>query len=567
VGVRKKTSILAFANKIRKNLISMNLKYSALGFVAAIFSLSLTAQVSPQRPGCGTKAPSEQWDAWFNSKVEEYKATKSRPQTAPVTMVIPVIVHVIHGGESIATFPNISGAQIRSQIKVMNDDFAAKGYNIGALAATGFSAVGAANTNISFCLAQFDPDGNALAEPGIDRVNYNTQNWQNPNIPGSANNFQNFMDGTVKPATIWNPIYYFNIWVSDINPTAYLLGYATFPSQSGLSGLTSNLGGPFSDGIWIWSKAFGNLGSLDPTYNRGRTAVHETGHWLGLRHIGGDPNAAAGDCNATDYCADTPPQKGGFGGGSNGQNFGAPSYPLHVNVCGSPYGDMFMNFMDYSDDAVLSMFTPDQNDRIQAAMLNGGFRNQLSASSATQCIGIPTVYFGDVQSGCVQGGSALDFQTDAAAGTSYTWSAEPPAGVVFMPTANSASPSITFPTSGTYTVKVMSSNTIGVSTSTTEVEAQLCTGISKNGSAAKALNIWPNPSSTQFFIELSGSFLVRAIDVRIYNVVGEEMNQVKFEQVSGKQISVNTTELPDGIYFVTVANGDTSRMQRIAVRH
>lgn len=532
---------------------------------SSLFSFTTLAQNPDQRRTCGTAAPGPEWDAWFNQKVKEYKAAKGRPDVNPVTITIPVVVHVIHGGQGIGTFPNLSVAQIKSQINVFNADFAGIGYKSSALAATGFSAVGAASTNINFCLAQFDPDGNAMVEPGIHRVNFNSQAWQNPNVPGTAALFQSYMDGTIKPQTIWDPSQYFNIWVSDVNASAYLLGYATFPAGSGLTGLSSNFGNLATDGIWIWAKAFGSTGTLDPTYNRGRTAVHETGHWLGLRHIGGDASNPAGDCNATDYCADTPAQKGGFGSGSNGQNFGSPTYPLHVNVCSSPYGDMFMNFMDYTDDGVLSMFTPNQNDRMQAALAFGTYRKDLNASSATQCVGMPSIVFADIQEGCVLGGSKLDFQNDTSISTSYTWAATPSSGVIFSPSANSSNPIIKYPSAGIYTITVVSTNAIGLSTSTIEVTANTCLGISKKGQSRDLL-MWPNPAGNEVMIRLPENLKSTNMQVQIFGALGNLILKQNIESFTGNNLSVNTSSLSEGVFLLVLTYEGKSETERLLIK-
>lgn len=533
-----------------------------------LFSFSLLqAQLISPRPGCGTKTPSAEWDIWFNEKVKAYKATEISRKVPPVTITIPVIVHVLHGGQNPGIYPNISGAQINSQISVLNDDFNGNGYNIASLAATGFSAVGAATTNINFCLAQQDPQGNQLAEAGIDRINFQANGWANPNTYGSANTFQSFMDGTVKPATIWDPTQYFNIWVSDVNPTAYLLGYATFPAGAGLTGIAFNTGSAASDGIWIWSRAFGNVGVLDATYNKGRTAVHETGHWLGLRHIGGDANNPAGDCNATDYCADTPPQKGGFSGGSNGQNFGSPSYPLHLGVCSSPYGDMFMNFMDYCDDGALNMFTPDQNTRMQTALLNGVFRSQLGASSMSLCSGLPAIEFSENQTGCAEGSAPLDFQTSALATSAYSWSAIPSNGVLFFPTASSASPAISFPSPGTYTIMVTASNSIGVSTSTTEVAAALCTGLHSSALPLSDFEVFPSPANTSLQVRLPVAILNSEVTLSISEVTGKVIYQQTSEVNRDGLIFADLANLEEGLYFITITTAGQSACKRVIVSH
>lgn len=338
---------------------------------------------------CGTVLPDAKWDNWFNEQVELYKEKLRTGKTVAASYRIPVIVHVIHGGQAVGTYPNISSAQINSQISILNADFAGTGLNYTNYSATGFTAaVSIANTEISFCAATVDPNGNPLAEPGIDRVNYVSKGWSDPaSISSSSSAFQNFINGTVKPNTIWDPNKYLNVWVSDVHVNVGLLGYATFPGSTGLPGLTSGIGTSSTDGVWNWAKAYGNTGSLQSPYNKGRTATHEIGHWLGLRHIGGDGNNnPSGDCNATDYCNDTPSQTGGFSGGQYGQNYGAPTYPRNSG-CSTPYGDMFMNFMDYTDDAIMYMFTPDQKTRMQTAMQSGQFRSNIPNNVTSICGG------------------------------------------------------------------------------------------------------------------------------------------------------------------------------------
>src|SRR5690606_1528264 len=118
--------------------------------------------------------------------------------------------------------------QVISQITALNADFAGTGYNVQNVPLDFAHLV--ANTGIVFCLAQYDPDGNLLAEPGIDRVDYTANGWNNPYSYSNINTFQNYINGTVKPATIWDPTRYFNIWVSDRHNNTGLLGYATFPA-------------------------------------------------------------------------------------------------------------------------------------------------------------------------------------------------------------------------------------------------------------------------------------------------------------------------------------------------
>src|SRR6185436_9763494 len=140
----------------------------------------------------------------------------------------------------------------------------------------------------------------------------------------------------------WDPNYYFNIWVCNL--TGGLLGYAQFPG-----------GAPATSGLVMQYNAFGRVGTLMPPYNLGRSATHEMGHCLNLRHINGDSNCS------NDMVTDTPTQ--------DQLHYGCPVHPYHVNVCsGTTDGEMFMNYMDYTDDACLNMFTQGQATRMNAAI-------------------------------------------------------------------------------------------------------------------------------------------------------------------------------------------------------
>ena len=140
----------------------------------------------------------------------------------------------------------------------------------------------------------------------------------------------------------WPANRYLNLWVCTLG--GGLLGYAQFP------------GGPArTDGVVILNTAFGTTGTATTPFDLGRTATHEVGHWLNLRHIWGDRN----DCGGTDFVTDTP----------NAQlpNYGKPTFP-HISCNNAPNGDMFMDYMDYVDDAAMVMFTAGQVERMNATL-------------------------------------------------------------------------------------------------------------------------------------------------------------------------------------------------------
>ncbi len=328
------------------------------------------AQNAATHRTCGSPVPPDEYEVWMQSKIREFQ-TLQQTGRVQTHYNIPVVVHVVHNGENVGVGSNISLAQINSQIDVLNEDY--RRHNADTtLTPTVFKPV-AADIDVNFHLASVDQNGNAST--GIDRINRNTKGWTAP--PYS----KTYIDATIKPNSIWNPNNFLNIWV--LNTGGSLLGYAYFPPQSTLQGFNPvYLGTMTTDGVVIYYQTFARVGSLLSGYDLGRTASHEVGHYLGLRHISGD--VACGN----DYCADTPPQTGGYFGGQGGLNYGCPTpVPFQAGMCtGNANGEMFMNFMDYVDDNCYNMFTNDQKTRMQTALLNSPMRNQLHAGVAENSV-------------------------------------------------------------------------------------------------------------------------------------------------------------------------------------
>ncbi|HQQ94197.1 MAG TPA: M43 family zinc metalloprotease [Bacteroidia bacterium] len=502
---------------------------------------------------CGTAAPGEAWDQWFNKKVEEFRENQANGKVQTTAFTIPVIVHVIHGGQGVGAFPNISQAQINSQIGVLNNDYAGTGLNVANLAATAFSAVGAANTNVTFCMAEKDPSGMSLTEPGIERISYVSKGWSNPTSFTSPTTFQNYINGTVKPATIWDPSRYLNIWITDINANAGLLGFATFPPGSGLTGIPGSMGTSSTDGVWVWSRTYGNVGTLYSPYHKGRTATHEIGHWLGLRHINGDQSCG------TDYCNDTPVQ--------SALNFGCPAYP-HISCSNGPNGEMFMNFMDYCDDLCLYMFSPDQSTRIQTAMANSPYRNQLTASAATLCnvpAVAPVAMYTVNSTNCRDSVVKPQNQTTGSPAPGYTWVASPSAGVVFSPNANAANPSIVFAYPAIYTLSLTATNSTGTSTYFDYIMILDCgdaVGMTEYNNLSTQVQLAPNPSqgNLQFKCSLSVS---REVKVHVYNTLGQVVERFDFGQTKSIDQTLHLEHLPAGVYELNVDCGGEQLNRRI----
>ncbi|MCE3227648.1 MAG: hypothetical protein K0S32_2199 [Bacteroidetes bacterium] len=350
-------------------------KILCLGFIAlAMFAnaqVTSKSQITTQQR-CGTPEPPQGFENWIqslppiNNANQVGKNTQSQSSTMSV-FNIPVVVHVIHNNEAVNTIGatsggNLNAAQIQDQINILNEDYNGLNPDTANIPTVFKPYLGKFQFN--FCLAVVNPTGGIMAEPGIDRVNRQTAGFTAP--PWNTT----YITNTIKPATIWNTSKYMNMWVCSIS--GGILGYATWPAQgtTGLSGIPTPSGTATSDGLVMLNTAFGSIGTAvsGAPYNLGRTAVHEIGHWLGLRHIWGD--ATCGN----DFCNDTPP--------AQTSNFNCPTHPYKLGTCaGNTTGEMTMNYMDYTNDACMYMFTADQKNRAQLVMTNSPNRSPLLTST------------------------------------------------------------------------------------------------------------------------------------------------------------------------------------------
>lgn len=315
----------------------------------------LTTEMEAHRHADDPQGAIHQFEEWM---AKSLKDSDSNPTTKGVnaSRIIPTVVHVIYSN---ATDPdNISDAQIFSQMDILNEDFQRLNPDTTNTPAA-FQSV-AVDSDIEFCLASLDPGGNPTN--GINRVQ----------IAGSPFT-TNFVENTIKPSTIWDPNNYFNIWICNIS--GGVLGYAQFPEAAGLPGIGTGNGGATTDGVVLLYSSVGRppANPFGGPYNRGRTATHEVGHWLGLRHIWGD-----GGCTVDDFCNDTPE--------SDGSNFGCPT--THSS-CGTT--DMVQNYMDYTDDDCMNIFTADQKARMDIVM--GSSIRRASLLSSTVCDLSPAINF------------------------------------------------------------------------------------------------------------------------------------------------------------------------------
>lgn len=231
---------------------------------------------------------------------------------------IPVVVNVLYKTAA----QNISLAQIQSQIDILNKDFNGLNSDYNSVPAL-FSGL-KANVGITFVLQN------------VVRKYTTTTSW-------STNDAMKKSAKGIAPTT---PTTVLNMW--SCNMGGGILGYAQFPG-----------GASATDGVVIDDNAFGNTGTATAPFNLGRTATHEVGHWMNLRHIWGDATCGS------DLVSDTPTH--------NTANYGVPTYP-HYSTCSGTPVEMTMNYMDYTDDRGMYMFSEGQKSRMAALFVSGGAR-------------------------------------------------------------------------------------------------------------------------------------------------------------------------------------------------
>ena len=326
-------------------------------FLLALFGfLSLNIFAQNIQP-CGTTEPTSlQFEDWLKMKIAEYK--QNNPSGSRSIVTIPIVFHIIHGGEQIGTGANLDNNILTTQLEVLNEDFrkmfGTNGYNI--------NPVGA-DCEIEFCLG------------GIDRINYLSMGWSiNPPNPVD----RNYIETIIKPQSIWNPNSFLNIWTFPADPGG-AGGYSTFPQTNSISfpsSLPSSVfGTATTDGVCVKYNRVGRVGAIYPLSSHpvlggtpilGRVLTHEVGHFFGLLHT------FQGGCLSIngDFCSDVP----------RCEDFGDYIACAPTN-CLLGSNRMVEDYMDYTTETCYNIFTNDQKNRIQTVLAYSPRRGSLTTAN------------------------------------------------------------------------------------------------------------------------------------------------------------------------------------------
>jgi hypothetical protein len=516
--------------------------------------------------------------AAIEAQTRDFAAQGPTAQRTTAVITIPVVVHVIYN----TTAQNISDAQIQSQIAVLNEDF--RRLNADRTnTPSAFTGV-AADVGIEFVLAKRDPNGNATT--GITRTQTSKTGWDS----NLDNDKMKYTSQGGKDA--WPAGKYLNIWT--VRFTDNTLGYAQFPG-----------GAAATDGVVIGYNFFGRTGTITAPFDKGRTATHEVGHWLNLRHIWGD--ASCGN----DFVTDTPTQQT--------SNTGCPAFPRRT--CGNTTsGDMFMNYMDYTDDGCMNLFSTGQSTRMNALFASGGARASLLTSDGgtapttttpTYCASKGTdvnyewidlvqlgsinrsstkdagYYNGTALSTSVAAGSAQTIYYSAGyASTAYTeywkiyidWNQDGDfidSGELVASRSSSSSSTLssafTVPTTAkngkTRLRVVMSDNSATTSCNsysygeTEDYSISVTGGLRTSGATAATAadyKLFPNPTTDVLNLVLPADHRAAEVQVEVLDARGAAMKQVRYDGSGMLEVQ----QLPAGVYTLRLRDGGAVIHQR-----
>ncbi|MBK0403668.1 PKD domain-containing protein [Adhaeribacter sp. BT258] len=468
---------------------------------ATVFAFSFAAHAQEQGRNCAT----DEVNALLWRNQPEYKKAmqeiekaaalylQNRPgqRTNSLGDTIPVVFHVLYNNQQ----QNISDLQILSQLDVLNEDFNRRNPDASNTPAAFLNVAG--NPQVYFCLASLDPEGKPTN--GITRTQTNQASFEYT---------ENKMKFTAQGGRdAWDRNLYLNIWICNL--TNNILGFAQFP------------GGPAAtDGVTLLYRAVGRtpLNPFPGPYNRGRTGTHEVGHWLGLRHIWGE---ADNSCTDSDLIEDTPNQ--------DGKSSGCPVFP-RISCNNGPNGDMFMNYMDYTNDACMNLFTLGQVDRMNAVL----HTSRTALLQSNTCSNVLNADFRAVPD-AIFPGETTDFfyYSNGRQPTTFSWVFE---GGTPRTSTEKNPQDIRYDAPGAYTVTLTVTDAFGSDTETKIGYLKV---------TENELQLYPNPADRTLTIGAPAD--QKLTEVGIFNSIGQLIRKYPAEE---RTLTIEVRDLPKGLYVV-----------------
>lgn len=562
------------------------------GFFTPIFSQEKCATMHvfnehlKENPELWSKLHPQQADRWATSNGTTNFYVNGR------LLTLPVVFHVIYY-EGDSAKQNVPDSVLISQLEVLNEDY--RRMNADTINTRDIFKPMAADIGIEFVLATVDPDGNPTN--GITRTKTTTDGF-NP-LTG-FDKMKASATGGVDP---WPADKYFNIWICDMSffGQVFVLGYAQFPGDN-----------PLTDGVVFQYQHVGRNNNLATApANKGRTASHEVGHWLGLRHIWGD-----GPCDSTDYVYDTPSAADKSQSDCNKNKNTCTDFPYD-------YPDMVENYMDYSADACMNTFTKGQAQRMWS-MINlhrtgllssdkhgGSYINILPSIKGVTCPnscdgeisftaygGVPpysylwsnndttnsisglcegeytltvtdslnnsnTVTFvlttpeelaaqiSSTNSSCdtCATGTLTASATNIKGNATYSWNTNP--------VQNTEAATNLLP--GSYTVTIMDVCDTIVLTDSVKANPTSINHISISDN----MRIFPNPTTEKLSIEFT--IPTNAVEIRVYNPMGQIIKSTFEKQSTNSIYSLDLSENKSGLYIIEIKAGNDIIRKKITI--
>jgi hypothetical protein len=423
------------------------------------------------------------------------------------TVTVPVVFHVVYSNQS----ENIRDEQILSQLAVLNEDF--RRMNADTVNTPNHFRSLAADTRIEFCLAIVDPQGNPTT--GITRTRTTKANFSyfSDHVKSTANGG---MDG-------WDHTQYLNIWICNLANDE--LGYSSSPGTA-----------PASDGVVLHHRSVGAAPYNNSmwAFNLGRTATHEVGHWLGLKHIWG----VGITCRDSDEINDTPNQMS--------ETLGCPDGVV-ISCENGPNGNMWQNYMDYTDDACMNLFTKGQATYMQSVLQSA--RSYVYTSVA--CSGELRSRFQTAQpeDTLIAVGDQVQFQGSFAGfrPTAWLWHFEggTPA------TSTEQNPVVRYSRPGRYRVTLTTSNE--TMSHTLEKEDYIYV-------TREEVTVYPNPASGFITIEQAAHQQVQ--QVVLLNRYGQILLN---RQAADRVIRLDVRGLPADMYILRITGSNGITVKKVSI--